>query len=40
VEWLATILGNLQIFPVPTTAPIIERKTAMEEEKVAYTNKP
>lgn len=31
---LATILGNLHMFPVPTTAPSIVSRTPKEEEKV------
>lgn len=32
VALLATIRGNLQMFPVPTTEPIMEKNTPREEE--------
>ena len=31
VAWFATILGNLQILPVPTTEPNIESRTPNDE---------
>jgi hypothetical protein len=33
VALFAKILGNLQMFPVPTTEPIIVRRTPMEDVK-------
>ncbi len=33
VALLAKILGNRQMFPVPTTEPIIVRRTPMEDVK-------